>query len=306
MGWYIDDYRITLERYSPATTAAYVEDVERFVEWCERSLHHDPEAVDRILIRRYLAYLGTRGYMPSSISRKLSSLKNYFSWLVSTGKITSDPTGQLKSLGQRRKLPDVLTEDQINRLIDGSRSQITGNSSAESSAKVRELRDRAIVETLYGCGIRVAELCALDIQDVNLKDAVLTVTGKGSKERKVPMHALCVEAINEWLSIGRSSVTVHDSSGRAGAVFIGMKGNRIDPREVRRIVDRRLPVHVHPHQLRHSFATHLLDGGADLRVVQELLGHERLVTTQIYTHVSTERLMSTYSSSHPRAHSDGR
>ncbi len=305
MGWFIDDYRITLERYSPATMAAYVEDVESFAEWCERSFHHGPEAVDRILIRRYLAYLGTRGYMPSSISRKLSSLKNYFSWLETAGKIVADPTRQLKSLGQKRKLPGVLTEDQVSLLIDGN-SVASSDVNTGIPTKVRELRDRAIVEVLYGCGIRVGELCALDIHDVHLKDAVLTVTGKGSKERNVPMYALCVERVGEWLSRGRSNLVMDNASSHTDAVFLGMRGKRIDPREVRRIVDSRLPINVHPHQLRHSFATHLLDGGADLRVVQELLGHERLVTTQIYTHVSTERLLSTYSNSHPRAHSDGR
>ncbi len=310
MGWYVDDYRIALERYSPATASAYVKDVDRFAGWCERLSLHGPGMVDRILVRRYLAYLGTRGYMPSSMSRKLSSLKNYYSWLVSTGRITGDPTGQLKSLGQKRKLPDVLTGDQINLMMSSSRSNIATGSSAgsgsENSANIRELRDRAIVETLYGCGIRVAELCSLDIRDVNLEDAVLTVIGKGSKERRVPMHVLCIEAISEWLSKGRGSIAANNPTVHTNAVFLGMRGDRIDSREVRRIVDGRLPVHVHPHQLRHSFATHLLDGGADLRVVQELLGHERLATTQIYTHVSTERLLSTYSGSHPRAHSDGR
>ncbi len=305
MGWFVDDYRIMLERYSAATMAAYLEDVESFAEWCDRSSHHGPEAVDRILIRRYLAYLGTRGYMPSSISRKLSSLKNYFSWLETTGKIVADPTRQLKSLGQKRKLPGVLTEDQVNLLIDGNSIASSGISTSVL-AEVRELRDRAIVEVLYGCGIRVGELCALDIHDVHLKDAVLTVTGKGSKERNVPMYALCVERVGEWLSRGRGNLVMDNASSHTDAVFLGMRGKRIDPREVRRIVDSRLPINVHPHQLRHSFATHLLDGGADLRVVQELLGHERLVTTQIYTHVSTERLLSTYSNSHPRAHSDGR
>ncbi len=339
MSWLIDRYVLALGRYSNATVAAYAKDVMTFAQWAGRSGLHGPQEVDRMLLRRYLAFLDTRGYATATASRKLSALKSYFSWLESTGTTTGNPARQLQSPSSTGKLVDVLSQDQVFLLISGREGAGSGVSQsfedlpkdrsvgsesdsdsmdrqrmAGKRAVARSLRDIAIVEILYGCGIRVGEICALDMEDLNIKDAILTVIGKGNKQRSVPMHPLCVESLDAWLSHGRRAITAQagrssrgeSSSYARSAVFLGMRGARIDSREVRRIVDKRSPTHVHPHQLRHSFATHLLDGGADLRVVQELLGHEKLATTQIYTHVSKERLLSTYSDTHPRARADGR
>ena len=160
-------------------------------------------------------------------------------------------------------------------------------------------RDHAVLELLYGCGLRVAELCGLDDGDLDLRGRTVTVRGKGDRERRVPMHDLCVEALVPWLDRGRTVLARPESPKRA--VFLNRSAARLGPCDVRRIIDRRSVVPTHPHALRHSFATHLLDGGADLRVVQELLGHASLQTTQVYTHVSKERLLSVYGATHPRA-----
>jgi site-specific recombinase XerD len=160
-------------------------------------------------------------------------------------------------------------------------------------------RDDAVLELLYGSGLRVAELCTLDVGDVDFSRRVVTVTGKGSKQRQVLIHARCAQAVRTWLDGPRARLAGNESPG--SALFLNRRQHRLGPRDVRRILDRRSPVPTHPHALRHSFATHLLDGGADLRVVQELLGHASLQTTQVYTHVSKERLLTVYSGTHPRA-----
>jgi integrase/recombinase XerC len=160
-------------------------------------------------------------------------------------------------------------------------------------------RDDAVLELLYGCGLRVAELCGLDIGDLDMRSRTVTVMGKGGRQRRVPMHEHCADVVEGWLSRGRDHLVTDMSPPHA--VFLNRRGARLGTRDVRRVVDRRSPVPTHPHALRHSFATHLLDGGADLRVVQELLGHASLQTTQVYTHVSKDRLLSVYGATHPRA-----
>ena len=160
-------------------------------------------------------------------------------------------------------------------------------------------RDDAVLELLYGSGLRVAELCGLRLGDLDLKGRSVTVWGKGGKQRRVPMSAPGVEAVARYVASGRAALV--NGSTPTGSLFVNRRGRQMTPRDVRRILDRRSPVPTHPHALRHTYATHLLDGGADLRVVQELLGHASLRTTEIYTHVSTERLVGAYRSAHPRA-----
>jgi site-specific recombinase XerD len=160
-------------------------------------------------------------------------------------------------------------------------------------------RDDAVLELLYGSGLRVSELTGLDLVDLDLASGIVVVWGKGSKQRRVPMHDACVDALRAWLDDGRAALVRPASP--ADAIFLNARGNRLGPRDVRRILDRRSRVPTHPHALRHSFATHLLDGGADLRVVQELLGHASLETTQVYTHVSKDHLVTVYEQTHPRA-----
>jgi site-specific recombinase XerD len=166
----------------------------------------------------------------------------------------------------------------------------------EPAATPLDRRDHAVLELLYAAGLRVSELCGLDRDDVDLRGRTVTVLGKGSKQRRLPMHESATTALRDWLERGRSAM-----AGPPEAVFVNQRGARLGPRDVRRILDRRAASPTHPHALRHTYATHLLDGGADLRVVQELLGHASLATTQVYTHVSKERLRSVYEETHPRA-----
>jgi site-specific recombinase XerD len=315
MSWEVDGFRRALGGLSPASVRAYTTDVEGFATWAERGGANGPGDVDRIVLRRYLAFLATRRYAKASIARKAASLRSYFQWCARRGLVTADPSARLTAPSHDSRLPRVLGRSELEQLLDpeGAAALVgdaggaggAGDAAAVTTRAVRSvsrevaLRDDAVLELLYGSGLRVAELCGLDVDDVDLDRLVATVTGKGSKQRQVLMHERCAEAIRDWLGEARAS-TIRPGSP-SGALFYNARGNRLGPRDVRRLLDRRSPVPTHPHALRHSFATHLLDGGADLRVVQELLGHASLQTTQVYTHVSKERLRTVYSGTHPRA-----
>jgi integrase/recombinase XerC len=291
MSWEIDAYRRSVGGLSPATVRAYASDLQRFAEWCARAGADGPSDVDRITLRRYLAYLSTRRYAKSSIARAAASLRSYFQWCAARGLVAADPSGRLTAPSPDGRLPRVLGHAELSELLEPADREGPGDPA--------DRRDDAVLELLYGSGLRVAELCSLDVPDLDLGRSVVTVTGKGSKERQVLFHATCAAALRAWLDGARASMVTEDSPD--GALFLNRRGHRLGPRDVRRILDQRSPVPTHPHALRHTFATHLLDGGADLRVVQELLGHASLQTTQVYTHVSKERLLTVYSGTHPRA-----
>ena len=194
----------------------------------------------------------------------------------------------------------MLGHAELDRLLGPSpTTRPGGGRTTDGGPSARDVGDDAVLELLYASGIRVAELCGLDVGDLDLLRGVVTVTGKGSKQRQVLVHDRCAGALRAWIDGPRASW--ERAGGEPAALFYNARGNRLGPRDVRRILDRRSPVPTHPHALRHSYATHLLDGGADLRVVQELLGHASLQTTQVYTHVSKERMRSVYSGTHPRA-----
>ncbi|MGA2837462.1 MAG: tyrosine-type recombinase/integrase [Acidimicrobiales bacterium] len=300
MDWEIEAYRRSVAGLSPDTVRAYASDVERFAQWAARGGAEGPTDVDRIVLRRYLAFLATRRYAKATISRAAASLRSYFGWCARRGLIERDPSVRLSAPAPDSRLPRVLGHAELDRLLEPVTSAVPDDGAgAEARPVPRDLRDDAVLELLYGGGMRVAELCGLDVDDLDLDRGVVTVTGKGSKQRQVLVHGRCVEAVRVWLAGPRSAMA--PAAGGSGALFYNGRGNRLGARDVRRILDRRSPVPTHPHALRHSFATHLLDGGADLRVVQELLGHASLQTTQVYTHVSKERLLSVYSGTHPRA-----
>lgn len=276
---------------SPHTIAAYRSDLAQFDEWAGRSRVTDLEAIDRTLLRRFVAFLGERRYARRSIARKASAIRSLLDWAVAQGHIAGSPASDMPVPKLDRPLPKVMGAADAARLCElPPGDEPTG------------LRDRAILELLYGSGLRISELCGIDIDELDLKDGALTVTGKGRKQRKVPLSEPARRALAVYLHDARPEL-VTDRSGPA--LFINKRGGRIGPRSVRAMMARYLAGDglgpVNPHALRHSFATHLLDGGADLRAVQELLGHESLATTQIYTHVSTERLKAVYEQSHPRA-----
>jgi site-specific recombinase XerD len=302
-GWDLALFEQSLTSVSAATVQAYVTDLNGFVEWAERAGLTSPRRVDRLVLRRYLAFLTTRQYAKRSIARKAAALRRYFAWLARTERIAVDPSSRLSAPKGEARLPRVLKSDELDAVLDHPPAAIT-----EDPDEVR-MRDDAVLELLYGSGLRVSELCGLDLDDLDLRSGMVTVMGKGSKERKVPLSEPTRHCLNDWLTRGRPTMSAiaaeHTGVGRtahsARAVFINRSGGRLGARDVRRILDRRSPSPTHPHALRHSFATHLLDNGADLRVVQELLGHADLATTQIYTHVSKERLRSVYDRAHPRA-----
>jgi integrase/recombinase XerC len=278
---------------SPASVRAYSSDAQRFAEWAGRGGAEGPADVDRIVLRRYLAFLATRRYAKASIARTAASLRSYFQWCAKRGLIEDDPSVRLSAPSPDSRLPRVLGHQELGQLLEPAGGHAPG------TRPEVDRRDDAVLELLYGSGIRVAELCGLDLADVDLARQVVTVTGKGSKQRQVLIHARCAEAVAAWLDGPRATMRTDESP--AQALFFNRRGHRLGPRDVRRLLDRRSPVPTHPHALRHSFATHLLDGGADLRVVQELLGHASLQTTQVYTHVSKERLLTVYSGTHPRS-----
>jgi site-specific recombinase XerD len=310
--WEIDAFRRSVGGLSPASVRAYSSDIERFAQWAARGGTTGPADVDRILLRRYLAFMATRRYARSSIARTAASLRCYFQWCVKRGLIVSDPSRSLSAPTPDSRLPRILGHAELAQLLEPVRlatasttspatvPRVTSPSPATPTAVTMAVdrRDDAVLELLYGSGMRVAELCGMDVDDIDVQRRVVTVTGKGSKQRQVLIHEQGAHAVVAWLEGHRS---VLGGQVPSSALFFNRRGNRLGPRDVRRIIDRRSPVPTHPHALRHSFATHLLDGGADLRVVQELLGHASLQTTQVYTHVSKDRLLTVYAGTHPRA-----
>ena len=284
----------TLSGVSPGTAQVYERDVRAFMEWLDRGGIDDLATVDRPRVRRYLAYLDTRGYARRTISRKVSSLRRFFDWARRADHIDADPTVGLSTPGSARTLPTVLTDRELAALLGDDSA---GDNETEDDSP-RRRRDDALLELLYGSGLRVSEACSLDVDSVDLERALVRVWGKGEKERIVPLSEPCVVALRRHLLEVAAPVDLENDSV---PLFRNARNRRIGPRDVRRILDRRAPSPTHPHALRHTFATHLLDGGADLRTVQELLGHADVSTTQIYTHVSKERLQRVHRASHPRA-----
>src|SRR4249919_1123726 len=255
------------------------------------------QAVDLRALRSWLAKQHTVGRARSTLQRRAAAVRMFFSWAHEAGHITADPTTNLRSPKSARVLPPTLERATAAQMLD------------DAIAAAREFggpvaaRDVAVLEVLYASGIRVSELCGLDLDDVDRERRVIRVLGKGSKERTVPLGAPALRAVDAWLATGRHRL-VNVDSGQA--MFVGERGKRIDPRVVRRIVHRALRMtdgapDLGPHGLRHAMATHLLEGGADLRSVQEMLGHASTATTQIYTHVTSERLRAAFEQAHPRA-----
>lgn len=287
--WRIGEFARSHTSLSDRTLTAYTTDIRLFAEWVARLHLETPSAVTRTVVRRYVASLTTREYARRTIARKAAALRRYFGWLVAEGHVATDPTLALQVLAGGGRLPRVLDRRELDLLLDGP--------VPDDEPDWRRRRDDAVLEILYGSGVRVSELCTLQLDQVDIPAAALTVWGKGSKARRVPLGEHAARALARWLA-----VRVDVLPPTAGPVVFGNeRGRPLTPRDVRRILDRRSPTPTHPHALRHTFATHLLDGGADLRAVQELLGHSDVATTQRYTHVSRDRLRAAYLKSHPRA-----
>ena len=281
---------------SAHTVRAYVGDAVGLMDHQRKLGGRTVGDLELATLRGWLAIQRDRGVARGTLARRAASLRTFTAWAHRTGRLDVDPGRLLASPRPHRTLPPVLNVAEAAAMMEGA-------GSATPDAGPLALRDRAIVELLYATGIRVSELTDLDLDDVDASRRVVRVFGKGAKERTVPYGLAAQRALDEWLARGRPDLAGPDSGP---ALVLGARGRRIDPRAVRSVVHRRsagVPgaPEIGPHGLRHSAATHLLDGGADLRAVQELLGHASLATTQIYTHVSVERLRKTFSQAHPRA-----
>ena len=296
----LGDYaeHLALERgRSEHTQRAYLADLRslfRFLD--ERAPGCGLEALSLPVLRSWLGAQASGGVARTTLARRTSAVKTFTAWATRRGLLTTDPASRLQVPKAKRTLPAVLRQDQA---LAAMAAAVLGAEQRDPIA----LRDRLIVELLYATGIRVSELCGLDVDDVDTGRNLLRVLGKGNKQRTVPFGRPALAAIKDWLADGRPHLVVSDSGP---GLLLGPRGRRLDPRQARTVVHQTVGAvdgapDIGPHGLRHSAATHLLEGGADLRVVQELLGHSTLATTQLYTHVSVARLRAVHDQAHPRA-----
>lgn len=281
---------------SANTQKAYIADVEALLEFLASQRIDDLREIELRDVRSWLAVQQSDGAARTSMARRSASARSFFGWAHRAGLLDHDPTAALRSPKGERRLPPTIEVEQAAEMMRAAIA-VAG----EEDTPVAK-RDVAILEVLYASGIRVAELCGLDIGDVDVERRVVRVLGKGNKERTVPVGRPALHAVEVWLAV--RAIVARPQAGNA--LFVGERGNRIDQRVVRRVVHASLAMvdgapDLGPHGLRHAMATHLLEGGADLRSVQEILGHSSLSTTQIYTHVSTERLRTAFRQAHPRA-----
>ncbi|MCX7600205.1 MAG: tyrosine recombinase XerC [Armatimonadetes bacterium] len=293
-------YLTTVRGLSSRTAEAYAADVQQFADFLAKHLGADAafnwEKVDYRIVRRWVAHLRQARYSQASVARKLASLRSFFRFLVAEDLLDHNPAALVGMPAQRRRLPEVLYQKEIEELL-----------ATAGGFGPFDLRDRAILEFLYATGVRLSELVALNVEDLDLASRTARVRGKGRKERVVLFGVPAMEALKEYLQHGRPHFLGQaPTAAHQRAVFLNCRGGRLSTRGVQRMLYRRvlqagLGQRTSPHVLRHTFATHLLDGGADLRAIQELLGHSSLATTQVYTHVSTERLRQAYQAAHPLA-----
>ena len=293
--WNVDEFLRFLVAVSPATLRAYEQDLNEFIRWSEKSGFTAPEVITRNDVDSWIADMQKNGKAQKTMARRISALRRYFQWLMSKKVIDKDPTAKVRTPKGPQRLPRPLQRSEIDQLFDESTPQ-----------NALELRDRLVVELLYGSGLRVAELCGLQEGNLNLKNQTIEVIGKGSKIRPIPITAYACDLLELWIPTGSKAFDDgYTPSGRSSSgLLVNRRGNGLGRSDVRRILHRLLRLkgmtERSPHALRHTYATHLLDGGADLRAVQELLGHADLTTTQIYTHVSREQLREMHRKHHPR------
>ena len=288
---------LTVERNaSPHTIKSYREDLEALVDYLDEAYEGSPPPPGEITtmeLREYVAALHEAGYAKTSIARRLASLRSFFKFGQREGWAETNPAKPLRNPRKPRTLPHFLSSDELSQLLESPPGD-------EPLGK----RDRAMLETLYSAGLRVSELVGINDSDLELDAGIVRVRGKGRKERLAPLGSFAVRAMRHWLKV--RTVSAKEPTGSEAPVFVNRFGRRLTTRSVGRMLEKYLKQtgldqRTTPHTLRHSFATHLLDRGADIRSVQELLGHKSLITTQIYTHVSTAKLREVYEKAHPRA-----
>jgi integrase/recombinase XerC len=291
---HVDGFLATLASRSPHTRRAYAHDIAEFMAWCERGGCRDLSQLDHRALRRYLAYLQTRGFARSTNARKAAAVRAYVRYLRRQHVLPRAVAVELRAPKQRERLPRVPKRAEAEALLAAA------TATGDDDTLPRARRDLAVLELLYGAGLRVSECCGLDVGDVDVRRRTVTTLGKGAKVRRLPLGDPACAAVAAYLRGGRTALLVEPTD----ALFVNARGRRLTPRDARRILAR-FPLPdgrtLHPHALRHAFATHLLEGGADLRAVQELLGHADVGTTQVYTHVTAEQLRNVYRDTHPRA-----
>ncbi|MFC1926508.1 tyrosine recombinase XerC [Chloroflexota bacterium] len=288
---------LELERsISPLTVRNYTTDIRGFLDFLKQEKVSSLSEVDRLTMRRYLGWLQWQGIARTSISRKLSTLRSFYRYLVREELASAQPLQNLSAPKLDKRLPTFLTTDEVLRLLE-----------AADVSTPQGLRDRAILELLYAAGLRVSEIVSLDLNGIDLNSLQLRVSGKGSKQRIALMGQPSAKALQLYLDLGRDRLL---GTKKNQALLLNRYGDRISQRQIQNLITRYarkagLEERVFPHIMRHTFATHLLDGGADLRAVQELLGHEKLSSTQIYTHVTRSQLLRSYLAAHPRSSEKG-
>jgi integrase/recombinase XerC len=292
-----DEYLDLQRGRSEHTRRAYLGDLRSLFSFlAERTSDPPLEQLTLPVLRTWLSSQAAAGTARTTLARRTSAVKTFTAWASRRGLVDGDPAARLQVPKARRTLPAVLRQDQA---LDAMNAATSGAQQGDPLA----LRDRLVVEMLYATGVRVSELCGLDVDDVDTARRVLRVLGKGNKQRTVPFGEPARQALTSWLTEGRPALATSTSGA---ALLLGARGRRIDPRQARTVVHQTMAAvdgapDIGPHGLRHSAATHLLEGGADLRVVQELLGHSSLATTQLYTHVTVARLRAVHDQAHPRA-----
>lgn len=310
----LDDfiYYITSERrLSPSTCRAYSRDLQQFLDFYAD--HHSVEnprdadlcSVNVLDIRLFMGSCLQRGLQPRSIARKLASLKSFYNYLVESGRVDLSVADQVTTPRFARHVPGFLNESEVMQLFEGFTRE-GGGEGDDPEARFELVRDRAILEVLYGSGLRVAEIVSLEHRHVDLDGSLLRVTGKGRRERVVPLGDAAAGALKKYFEVKRNFFRIKSGRGEDPRVFVTAKGGHIYPVLVGRVTRKYLSTvteirYKNPHALRHSFATHLLNGGADLKSVSEMLGHANLTTTEIYTHVTFGRIKEVYRQAHPRA-----
>jgi site-specific recombinase XerD len=301
MAWDMAGFSASLTGRSEHTRRAYEHDVAEFVAWAERGGCPEPADADHRALRRFLAYLDTRGFARRSVARKAAAVRAYLRYLRRHGVIATDPGRSLRTPKGDARRPRVPRREEAAAMLDGAADRVGASTDDGPLALAVARRDLAVLEVLYGAGLRVSECCGLRLSDCDVDRGYVTVLGKGAKIRRVPLGVPALDALRAYLADARPELARADSPD---AVFLNRRGSALGTRDVRRVLAA-FPLgdgrQLHPHALRHAYATHLLEGGADLRVVQELLGHADLATTQIYTHLTRDRLRAVYEASHPRA-----
>ena len=286
----LESYIKTLHHLSEHTRSAYQRDLDHLQHFCDKQDIDKWTALDGRQVRGFIAWRHRQGTGGRSLQRNLSAIRSFYRYLIDEGKASNNPAEGIIAPKTERKLPKVLDADQTSQLVEINEQDDLA------------IRDRAILELIYSSGLRLAELININMGDIDFGDRIITVTGKGKKMRSVPVGRHAIKAINNWLKIRQTMVNENED-----ALFISNRGKRISPRSVQErlrqwAIKQGLPSHVHPHMLRHSFASHMLESSGDLRAVQELLGHADISTTQVYTHLDFQHLAQVYDKSHPRAH----